>query len=241
MQQGKPSAATQPPRWWATIRIALLATLGVTLVARLLPDRWAATAVSACFFVLCYALVLQKDSATIARYGLRLGGLFEPAPLNPLRMLRETFAALGWASLLSALVFLPFWVGYFFWWAPKAPFHAQLGDHFGEEVLGQVLVVALPEEMFYRGYLQSALDEARPPRLRFLGTEVGAGVLWCSVIFAAGHFATESNLSRLSVFFPSLVFGWLRSRTKGIGASVSFHALCNLFAAFLARSYGLLP
>jgi membrane protease YdiL (CAAX protease family) len=45
----------------------------------------------------------------------------------------------------------------------------------------------------------------------------------------------------LSVFFPSLLFGWLRARTGGIGASVFFHALCNLFAAYLARSYGLLP
>jgi membrane protease YdiL (CAAX protease family) len=221
--------------------IALLATAGVTLVARLLPDRWAASAVSACFFLLCYGLVLNKDSATIAHSGLRLGGLFEPAPLNAASMLKQTLVALGWASALSALVFAPFWIGYVFWWSPQVPFHPTLGDHFLEEVLGQVLVVALPEEMFFRGYLQSALDQARPPQLRVLGANVGFGVLWCSVIFALGHFTTESNFARLSVFFPSLVFGWLRSRTGGIGASVFFHAQCNLFAAFLARSYGLMP
>jgi membrane protease YdiL (CAAX protease family) len=40
------------------------------------------------------------------------------------------------------------------------------------------------------------------------------------------------------VFFPALLFGWLRARTGGIGAPVVFHALCNLFADYLAKSYG---
>jgi membrane protease YdiL (CAAX protease family) len=33
------------------------------------------------------------------------------------------------------------------------------------------------------------------------------------------------------------VFGFLRIRSKGIGASVAFHAMCNLFSAYLAHSY----
>jgi membrane protease YdiL (CAAX protease family) len=40
------------------------------------------------------------------------------------------------------------------------------------------------------------------------------------------------------VFFPALVFGWLRSRTRGVGAGLVFHALCNLFASYLSQSYG---
>ena len=43
--------------------------------------------------------------------------------------------------------------------------------------------------------------------------------------------------ARLAVFFPSLVFGFLRVRTRGIGASMLFHALCNLFSAYLLHSY----
>ena len=57
---------------------------------------------------------------------------------------------------------------------------------------------------------------------------------------AIGHLLTEVNPNRLAVFFPALVFGWLRSRTRGIGAGVVFHALCNLYASYLARSYGLM-
>jgi membrane protease YdiL (CAAX protease family) len=59
-----------------------------------------------------------------------------------------------------------------------------------------------------------------------------------SAVFALGHLATELNPNRLAVFFPALLFGWLRSRTRGVGASITLHALCNLFASYLARSYG---
>jgi membrane protease YdiL (CAAX protease family) len=106
-------------------------------------------------------------------------------------------------------------------------------------VLGQFLVIALPEEAFYRGYLQTRLDEAWPPRLRVLGTYVGPGLVVTSVVFALGHVATELHPDRLAVFFPSLLFGWMRARRRGIGAPAAFHALCNLFASYLARSYGL--
>jgi membrane protease YdiL (CAAX protease family) len=43
------------------------------------------------------------------------------------------------------------------------------------------------------------------------------------------------------VFFPSLLFGWLRARTGGIGAGTAYHASCNLFASLLGRGYGLFP
>jgi membrane protease YdiL (CAAX protease family) len=64
-------------------------------------------------------------------------------------------------------------------------------------------------------------------------------LLLTSAIFAVGHLFTDLNPTRLAVFFPALVFGFLRARTRGIGASVVFHASCNLFAAYLVQSYGL--
>ncbi len=59
-----------------------------------------------------------------------------------------------------------------------------------------------------------------------------------SAIFALGHLLTIHDPGRLAVFFPSLVFGWLRARTGGVGASIAFHALCNLFSATLLQAYG---
>jgi len=62
--------------------------------------------------------------------------------------------------------------------------------------------------------------------------------LVASALFAAGHLCTEFNAGRLAVFFPALVFGWIRARTRGVGAGLVFHALCNLFASYLGQSYG---
>jgi len=64
-------------------------------------------------------------------------------------------------------------------------------------------------------------------------------VVWTSALFALGHLATEPNPARLAVFFPALVFAWLRLKTGGIGAGVLFHVLCNVFASELGRGYGL--
>jgi membrane protease YdiL (CAAX protease family) len=106
-----------------------------------------------------------------------------------------------------------------------------------DEIAAQVLAVALPEEMFYRGYLQSKLDEVWPPKQRILGTLVGPGLLVTSAIFAAGHLVTTPHPARLAVFFPSLMFGWLRARTGGVGAGILFHAACNLLTVYLGRGY----
>ena len=57
--------------------------------------------------------------------------------------------------------------------------------------------------------------------------------------FALGHLATVHSPARLAVFFPSLLFGWLRARTRGIGASCLFHAMCNVFSEVLGKGYGL--
>jgi membrane protease YdiL (CAAX protease family) len=105
------------------------------------------------------------------------------------------------------------------------------------DALGQLLVIALPEEAFYRGYLQTALEKELGGGVSIFGTKVGWGLVLTSAIFALGHLLTELNPARLAVFFPSLVFGFLRARTRGIGASVLFHAMCNLFSAYLLHGY----
>ncbi|MBK7585041.1 MAG: CPBP family intramembrane metalloprotease [Myxococcales bacterium] len=205
-----------------------------------MPDAYAATAVGLGFLVATYAVALRRDHAlTPDHYGLSLGGLLDPEPLSARRMLLAGLRATAWALGLALLIFPAFWFGYLWWWKPRHAFVPGALPSFGDDVLGQLLVIALPEEAFYRGYLQTALDDVWKPRFRVLGADIGLGLLVSSALFALGHFATEVHPNRLAVFFPALVFGWLRARTKGVGAGIVFHALCNLFAAFLARSYGL--
>jgi len=220
------------------IAIAIATTAFVTALAKL-PDNVSATAVGFGFLAVTYWLVLRTDDReTIARFGLSFAGVFEPEPLSLARIVRELAVACTWAFGLALIFFPPFWLGFVWWWQIKVPFHAARLTSLGGDFMGQLLVIALPEEAFYRGYLQTALDEVWRPRVRVLGAELGPGLLVSCALFAAGHLCTEFNAGRLAVFFPALVFGWLRARTRGVGASIVFHALCNLFASYLGQSYG---
>jgi membrane protease YdiL (CAAX protease family) len=224
--------------WRRPVAITVGTTVVVTLLSKL-PDSISATAVGFGFLAATYWLVLRSDDTQkIARYGLSFAGLFDPAPLAISRIVRESALAVLWALGLAAIFLPPFWLGFIWWWKIRVPFHGARLDAAGNDFLGQLLVIALPEEAFYRGYLQSSLDEVWRPRLRVLGAELGPGLLVSSALFAAGHLCTEFNAGRLAVFFPSLVFGWLRSRTRGVGAGIVLHALCNLFASYLGQSYG---
>lgn len=223
------------------LAIALLVTVMVTALSYIAPSKHAATVVGLAFLAWTRQLVLREDENVIRAHGLSLGGLLEPLPIEPRRMVREASKAALWALGLAALVFPFFWLGFKLFWRVKMPFVLRAPQSPLDEIAGQLLVVALPEEAFFRGYLQTRLDALWPPRFKILGAEVGLGLLVASAIFAVGHLLTTPVPARLAVFFPALVFGWLRARTKGIGAGVLFHALCNIFSATLARGYGLSP
>jgi membrane protease YdiL (CAAX protease family) len=190
------------------------------------------------FLVATWWLVLRGDEYAIREHGLSLGGLLEPLAIDKRRILRDTLVAVLWVLLFAAIVFPPFWFGFKLFWHAKMPFVWRVSKSPLEDVAGQLLVVALPEEAFFRGYLQTRLDAAWGKRVRIFGAELGWGWIVSAVIFAIGHLLTTPNPARLAVFFPALLFGWLRARTGGIGAGVLFHASCNLFSATLARGYG---
>jgi uncharacterized protein len=221
------------------------------VLSHVLPDEYSASAIGLVFLGSTYWLCLRADRAEF--FGLSLGGVFERSPLRPERMLRETLRALGIALGVSALVFPLFYIGFVFWHEPKAGFSlARAGAGLGggapfgwlDVTLGHVLAVALPEEAFFRGYLQSSLAQAESEKREapsWTGAlkRHGPAIFISSVIFALGHVLTVPHPARLAVFFPSLAFGALRAQTGGIGASVFFHALCNLYSAALFAGFGL--
>ena len=98
-------------------------------------------------------------------------------------------------------------------------------------------MVAVPEELFFRGYLYSRLEQRWPSTRRFLGAPVGRTLLVTSALFALGHVLVDFNVQRLAVFFPALVFGWMRARTGSVAAGAVFHALCNLYSDVLHTSF----
>lgn len=215
-----------------------LVTAVVTAASSLVPDRFVATAVGFVFLGATWLLVWRGDDARVERSGLALGGVVLPGRLDVARLSRSALEAVLWAALLSAITFGPFFVGWRMFWHPHGAFSLRLGAwDVLNEVFGQVVIIALPEEAFYRGYLQSRLDDLLPVRVRAFGAELGPSILVTSVIFALGHFATIREPARLAVFFPSLLFGFLRARTGGIGAGVAFHASCNVFSELLGKGF----
>jgi membrane protease YdiL (CAAX protease family) len=113
----------------------------------------------------------------------------------------------------------------------------QLPPRFPLLVLSQLVVVAIPEELFFRGYLMARLERVWPPTRHLLGAPVGLALVVSSALFAVGHVLVIPNPQRLAVFFPALAFGWMRARTGSIAAGAAFHALCNLVADVLHTSY----
>jgi membrane protease YdiL (CAAX protease family) len=226
-----------PPAWKALAAAAVVSAI-VTVVSRFAPKSLAATGVGLSFLMATWLLTIRHDDGDARVWGLSLGGLLDREKIQWPRLGRETAIALLWVAGFALLFFPPFYFGYRYFWHPRHPFAFRLPGSFVDEIAGQVFVIALPEEAFFRGYLQSALDASWPPRWRVLGADLGYGWIVSAAIFAVGHLLTTPSPARLAVFFPALVFGYLRARTRGIGAGVGFHAACNIYSATLARGFG---
>lgn len=100
----------------------------------------------------------------------------------------------------------------------------------------EVFAVALPEEVFHRGYLMSALEERWPPRRRIFGVPLGLAAVLASLLFSVGHLVGMAEVARLATFFPALVFSWLWRRAGSLWAPALFHAASNLLMAVLIAS-----
>ena len=155
----------------------------------------------------------------------------------------------GWKQgirmgLLVSLILIPlFWIGCYFYggvWGGHAGVY-RLSPRLGTMLLYQLVYLGLPEEIFFRGYCQSRLDQAFGTPWRWLGASFGIGLVIASLLFALGHVVMDGGWSRFNVFLPSLVFGWLRARTGGIIAPAIFHGLSNV-ALFMVRDFwGMTP
>jgi hypothetical protein len=224
---------------WEALAVGLAVTAVVTAVSAAVPDRYVATAVGFVFLGATWVMVWRHDDVAVKRAGLTLGGLVLPGRLPVAKAAASAAKALAWAIAFALVLFVPFYFGWKHWWHARGAFSLHMRPwELANQVFGQLVIIALPEEAFYRGYLQSRLDDAWPPAWRVAGALIGPGVFVASAIFAVGHFATIRDPARLAVFFPALVFGWLRARTGGVGASCTFHAMCNLFSEALGKGYG---
>jgi membrane protease YdiL (CAAX protease family) len=97
----------------------------------------------------------------------------------------------------------------------------------------QLVVVALPEELFFRGMLHELLERRLPPARRLLGGGIGLALVLSSLAFALIHLPKDGDPRALATFFPGLLFGWMRSATGSILAPTLTHAASNIAVRFL--------
>lgn len=171
--------------------------------------------------------------AWLAHYGR--GAVFRP---------RALVEDLGRALLIAVVTFAPFAVGHHFWQVLMAAdgahvvYRPTLPPDLLSLLLKNVFLVALPEELFYRGFLETRLERVWPTKRFVLGVPLGRAVILASAMFALGHWLGEwGNPARLAPFFPAFVFSMLTRKGGSIAGAVAYHGMSNAFSATLLAGY----
>lgn len=89
-----------------------------------------------------------------------------------------------------------------------------------------IAVAAIPEEFFFRCYIQEHIlaDQDK----RFLGPVTRKNLI-TSLLFGLIHALAFLNITRMVTFFPSLLFGLFTEKSRGrIFYSIAFHAVSNI-------------
>jgi membrane protease YdiL (CAAX protease family) len=245
-------AVESPRRVWTEVLVVYLGTLVAIRVAVQvvggLPGFELLLAIVPILFMYVPVWSCRLRGADPWDYPMALPSFQERAPW---------VEALRLNLVIWAVVAVPFVLGYHAWqtWGvawlqeslglrlyPKVPHLAwTFPSNPLKLVAYHLFYVAIPEEMFYRGYLQSRLEEILPARWTVLGTRVGPALLVTCVLFAFGHSIVILQWWHVFIVVPSLAFGWLRARTNGIIAGAFFHAWCNITVATLDTLYGIVP
>ncbi len=154
--------------------------------------------------------------------------------------LKDILKSLSAFAIAALVIFPPFLLGAHFWQKivlGKHAFSLAGFPDFTNALLVQLLIVALPEEFYFRGYFQSAMKAIFPRGKRVLGVNLGWAWLITAFVFAIAHSIVVYQWWHIFIFFPALVFGYLRERTGLILAPTLFHAAANLLMHWFTRCY----
>jgi membrane protease YdiL (CAAX protease family) len=172
------------------------------------------------FLGLCLILARRES---ISLYGLDLR--ICPPSLRVHAILGFALLSLYGAGHAATSVFL--WHQTFLLRLPENPL---------TDLAREFLIVAFPEEVFFRAYVQSRWDLAWRKPWNFFGASVGPGLPVQAVLFAICHLASGDWL-RASVFFFALLAGWLRARSGSVLGATVYHAVANLWVRTLSASF----
>jgi len=110
------------------------------------------------------------------------------------------------------------------------------GVSFFKWIIYHFIVVAFFEELFFRGYLQGRFEEYAKRSFSRAGPVFWLPVVAAAFLFAFAHVAVDLDPARMVVFFPGLLFGWLRAKTGSLLAPILSHGSANVLSMLLIKS-----
>lgn len=200
-------------RGWLLAESLLALSLALFLAVRL--------GISSVWILLPLA-VLLLERRRLEDYGLELR-ITPPSFTTHVLLGAIIFALYGAAHILLARL-----------WAGRV-FDPNLPTDLVPLALQQILGVAIPEEFFFRGYLQTNLNRVFGRPAKVFGASVGAGLWLQAALFAICHLVS-GDWTRLRVFLFGLLAGWLRERSGSIAAPSLYHGIGNVWVVILDSS-----
>lgn len=166
----------------------------------------------------------------VTRRDFRLYGLGMPGVRN----------LAAWIFAVVAAVLYVFPLLAFLHFDPE-PWHGFL------KYAGFVLAVAVGEEVFFRGYMQSRLNGVFGRPWRVWGVSFGAGLVVASLVFGVlhglntvdyfhGHFHFAWGWAALTVV-TGMLFGVIREATESVWPAVVVHGLLDVWVIALLGIY----
>ena len=143
--------------------------------------------------------------------------------------MKDSLVMLGWTcAVLFPLTFCSLWVLKSYQLKPPLPPVLSQGQDWVYWLFYQFMYVALSEEVFFRGYLQSNILRLTTPAIgKMPRLHQWTSIVISAACFAAAHIIIQGQIISALIFLPGLVLGWLFIRTKSLLAPILFHGLAN--------------
>jgi len=180
-------------------------------------------------------------------------GILVAAALIPTAIKRGRFAEMGFSikqigptllvlCRICVIVFSALFVGLWLLKSrglglPLRPVSPQ-GQGWVSWLLYQFMYVAVAEEVFFRGYVQTNIL-----RLTNASKSVQCRLWkWISIAlsaacFSVAHIIVRGNVLLVLTFLPGLILGWLFIRTRSLLAPILFHGLANACYCLMAAAF----
>jgi len=146
-----------------------------------------------------------------------------------IRQMKDSLVMLGWTCVvIFPLTFCGLWVLKSFGLKPPFPPVLSQGQDWVYWLFYQFMYVALSEEVFFRGYLQSNIHRLTTPAMgKMPRLQQWTSIVISTSCFTVAHIIVQGQIISVLIFLPGLVLGWLFIRTRSLLAPILFHGLAN--------------